>query len=219
MLTKIMILWSLVCFIATAADQTPAQKDASTKMTFVITAYGPFAGRGKNGSSTLLNSLREDPAFAQVTFHVLDVGWRQVDEFIKQSVTDKSITGIIGLGEGHPGLIAIECVGRNNKGGTDVFGVEEKSGPINGVASTNHNKSRLRYSINPELPISLPIVISNNAGDYLCNYLLYKCNDTAVKISGFIHLPPQGVTADEAYLSVVRPLVRDILLQNIPKPE
>jgi hypothetical protein len=45
---------------------------------------------------------------------------------------------------------------------------------------------------------------------------LFHYNRLPVAVSGFIHLPPQGDTADDAYLKVVQPLVADILRQNLP---
>lgn len=182
---------------------------------FIITAFRPFMGRGKNASETILNSLKQDPDFAKVQLRVLDVGWDKVRDVIAE-LSPAKLRGIIGLGEGHKGFVAIELYGRNVANGTDEFGVA-KGGEVIAAGKPAQARSRILFQLRSEAEYPVPIVISNNAGEFLCNYALFQYNQLDARVSGFIHVPPQESVPDEAYLHVIRPVVVDILKQNLAK--
>ena len=196
---------------------TPANQ-ANNDGVFIITAYRSFNGRAKNGSETVINALRSQPDLNQVQFHALDVGWKQVEEFMRLHVNGKNIRGIIGLGEGYPGYVAIELFGKNSMNGADEFGIEGNGAAIID-GKPNRNRSRLQYSLNEHIDYQLPVLFSTNAGDFLCNYLLYHCNNTTIPVTGFIHVPPQGSAADDNYLQTTLTIVADLVRQNITAPK
>ena len=181
---------------------------------FIVTGFKAFDGRGKNGSETIVNALRQDPAFATVTFKILEVAWGPAGQFCADLKKDGKIRGIIGIGEGFPNVVTIEMYGRNTANGKDVTGVEKNQEPIDaGAPAMLH--SRMRYAISDQVAYDLPLVINNNAGDYLCNFVLFHFNGLAVPVSGFVHVPPQGEVADDRYVKMVEPLVADIVRQNL----
>lgn len=200
----------LVCLLLLALGAASAAEEV-----FIITAYRPFMGRGKNASETLVNSLKQDADFATVQLRVLDVGWDKVRDFIAELGTAK-LRGVIGIGEGHKGFVSIEMYGRNAANGTDEFGVA-KVGEQIAVGKPAQARSRLAFQLRSEVEYPVPIVISNNAGEFLCNYALFQYNRLDARVSGFIHVPPQEGVADEAYLKAIRPVVVDILRQNLPR--
>jgi pyrrolidone-carboxylate peptidase len=191
-----------------AEDTSPADS------VFIVTGFKAFDGRGKNGSETIVNALQKDPAFATVTFRILDVAWGPVDRFCADLKTHAKIRGVSGIGEGFPHVVTIEMYGRNTANGKDEAGVEKTKERID-PAQPEVLHSRMKYAISDAVAYQLPLVINNNAGDFLCNYELFHLNGTAVPVSGFVHVPPQGEVADEQYVQIVAPLVKDILLQNV----
>ncbi len=213
----------MACFCSVAMMTTIYAEDALPPSTFanqandegvfIVTAYRSFKGRAKNGSETVLNALRSQPDLNQVQFYVLDVGWKQVDEFMQQKIRGKNIRGIIGLGEGYQGVVAVELFGKNSMVGVDEFGIEG-DGAIIANGKPIRIRSRLQYTLNEHLDYPLPVLFSTNAGDFLCNYLLYHCNNTTIPVSGFIHVPPQGNVTDANYLQTTLTIVHDLLRQN-----
>lgn len=194
----------LVLAVASAADDV-----------FIITAYRPFMGRGRNASETIVNSLKQEAEFATVRFRVLDVAWDKVSAFADELGSAK-LRGIIGIGEGHKGCVAIEMYGRNAASGTDEAGVA-KNGAAIAAGRPAQARSRMSFRLRSDVDYPVPIVISNNAGDFLCNFALFHYNHLDAQVSGFIHVPPQESLPDEAYLKVIRPVVLDIIRQNLAK--
>ena len=182
---------------------------------FIITAYRPFMGRGRNASETIVNSLKQEADLATVQFHVLDVAWDKVRVFA-DGLGSAKLRGIIGIGEGHKGFVSIEMYGRNTASGTDEAGVA-KSGEAIAAGRPPVARSRMAFQLRSDAEYPVPIVISNNAGDFLCNYALFRYNHLDARVSGFIHVPPQESLPDEAYLKVIRPVVLDIVRQNLAK--
>lgn len=200
----------LVCLLLLALGAASAAEEV-----FIITAYRPFMGRGKNASETIVNSLKQDPDFAKVQLRVLDVGWDKVRDFIATLGTAR-LRGIIGIGEGHKGFVSIEMYGRNVANGTDEFGVA-KGGEVIAAGKPAQARSRIAFQLRSDAEYPVPIVISNNAGEFLCNYALFQYNRLDAQVSGFIHVPPQEGVPDEAYLKAIRPVVVDILRQNLAR--
>lgn len=200
----------LVCLLLLALGAASAAEEV-----FIITAYRPFMGRGKNASETIVNSLKQDADFAKVQLRVLDVGWDKVRDFVAELGTAR-LRGIIGIGEGHKGFVSIEMYGRNMANGTDEFGVAKAGEPI-AAGKPAQARSRIAFQLRSEVEYPVPIVISNNAGEFLCNYALFQYNRLDARVSGFIHVPPQESVPDEAYLKAIRPVVVDILKQNLPR--
>ncbi|MEM0966490.1 MAG: hypothetical protein AAGJ81_10110 [Verrucomicrobiota bacterium] len=173
---------------------------------FYLTGFKPFQGREKNGSETLMDSLSQESSLDYVHFNTLEVSWEAFDDFYQQ-LCETTVSGIIGFGEGERESIVVELVGRNICSGVDEFGVKRRNQRINDREPST-NPSRIR------IPANRNIIESGNAGDFLCNYELFHLNRIHTPISGFVHLPPQGGTSDEEYLSAIKPTVMDIVSCN-----
>jgi pyrrolidone-carboxylate peptidase len=144
-----------------------------------------------------------------VNFKLLDVSWASFDRFYQQ-IIKSDVSGIIGFGEGIKESIVVELIGKNISSGVDEFGVSRDNLIISDQEpATNHSRIKI--------PNNRNIQESHDAGEFLCNYELFHLNTIDSEISGFIHLPVQGETPDEKYLSLLKPTVLDIVNYNFPE--
>jgi pyrrolidone-carboxylate peptidase len=177
-------------------------------MEFYITGFKPFKGRPKNGSETLVNSLRECPGLEHVDFRVLDVAWESFDAFFRE-IEGMDLAGIIGFGEGKEPSIVIERVGHNMSTGTDEFGVSKEDVAINSEWAPT-NASRIRMPQGGHMGVEE----SSDAGRFLCNYELFHINSLDLATSAFIHLPLQQEMPDDEYVALLQPTILEILNHN-----
>lgn len=147
-------------------------------MKTMITSFGPFHDFGVNPSNQVMEVLRtklaEDSALGQnVVFETLDVSWADVDRFIqRQAVQPFDVFIHLGVATGSSHM-RIETTGRNAAAGRDVEDAEPTSTSIlesgsDIVASLPYKGLREFVSNHPE------VVLSDNAGSYLCNYIYFK---------------------------------------------
>ena len=189
----------------------------------VVTAFQPFAGRGVNGSETVSRALMEnqeallpeDSALGsyRLVRHSMPVRWGITEQQIPNLVMRHEPQVLIGLGEGHPGRIAIEGRAHNLAQGLDEDGNEPPAHLGNMVELWRP----ARWQITSDTITSggVPIIRSDDAGTYLCNAWLWQASATAVPVVGFIHLPPQGEMNDDEYLKLVLGPVQEIIAQAI----
>jgi pyroglutamyl-peptidase len=203
-------LIALACAIpsAAAADMQPSAP------TVVVTAFGKFAGRTINGSETVakrLDGITIDGA--RIVVKVLPVRWGAPEATVPDLVKAEHPVLLLGLGEGHPGKITCESTARNAAGYPDELGEPppstlDASGPATRAA---------RIAFDPAwfADANIPVVSSDDAGTYLCNNMLYVASAQAVTRVGFVHLPPQGDTADDDYCALCLPVVKGVIAHNL----
>lgn len=179
----------------------------------LVTSFGPFAGRGKNGSTTVARSL--EGAALGVELKVLEVSvlWGEVERRVLPVVREWKPDLLVGLGEGMPGCVGFETRGVNERAGKDEKG-EAPSGRAIVVGAPAELVSRLTFEWSSAVRCDYPILLSRNAGKYLCNNALYVYLHTAIERAGFVHVPPQGKLDDSDYTRRFRPVVEEILRQN-----
>ncbi|TVR45908.1 MAG: hypothetical protein EA402_03595 [Planctomycetota bacterium] len=216
--------WLVLMTLALAAsplaaedhETSPAAPTAS-EVNLLITAFGPFDGRGINGSSTVLPDLVQ--AFNGQAL-VLPVTWASLHDQLTPAIASMRPRILIGLGEGHPGAIALELRARNQARGKDV--AAHSPPPWLGPSMELWRPSRLpeshiqmlaRLKALPEG--SYPINASQDAGDYLCNAWLWHALGSQSPIVCFIHLPPQGERSEQEYRQAVLPGLITLLEQII----
>lgn len=171
------------------------------RIRWLVTGYGPFAGVPYNHTGGLALSLGTRAA-------VLEVSYAAVDAFLERLDPD-TFDAWLALGHDMRATkVKLETVGRNTKGRPDVRGVSgggeaiEPGGPPTCV-------SRLLSGCNPGPEYD----VSDNAGDYLCNYVLFRAQRRfPPKPVGFLHLPPPDVLP----LATQRQQITS-LLQNLEK--
>ncbi len=180
--------------------------------TVLLTAYGPFAGRGVNGSETVARSLDgSEIAGARVQVLVLPVRWGEPERVVPAAVQRLHPVLVLGLGEGWPDTAAVERQAVNRAAGADETGIAppaslDSAGPATRLATILFERTWFAADA--------PIRVSADAGTYLCNNLLYVATAQPVPAAGFMHLPPQGDTPAAAYIERWAPLVRTLIEHN-----
>ena len=176
----------------------------------VVTAFGPFQGRPVNGSLTLLKWLRQywSPGFA--ASRILPVEWGRAPRLMRGLIERNRPRICIALGEGHPGRVAIEQRAQNVAMGVDEAGESHPTGVIN-----PHRAPWLSGTLGAPLDLVAqcpwPVVVSEDAGRFLCNRVLWEILDSALPVGGFVHLPPQGATPDRDYVRGLGPWLGEYL--------
>ena len=166
-----------------------------SRPTILITAFEPFGGDRINSSEVVLNMLPE--SIDDITIHKLHlpVEYKRAVDLIIAEYDKVSPAAVIMLGQaGGRGAINIETTGRNvmNAHIPDNAGFAPKDIPVMedgpDTLSVTLPVSRFREAIHA---LGIPCEISDNAGEYVCNTLLYSMlayNKGKVP-TGFIHVP------------------------------
>lgn len=191
----------------------------------LITGFKPFAGRPTNGSATMATWLGRELG-SSVHVEVMPCTWDQPDGLISRVVQGRHWRALIGLGEGWPGLINVEQLARNCREHADEAKAEPPGREIEPGASDLRRGLRLESAWFDTLPtVSAQneglyglagVLLSSNAGTYLCNHVFYRfAQRRDVPVAGFIHLPVQGELGDAEYITRFGPTVRIIVERNL----
>jgi len=159
-------------------------------MRVLTTGYGPFLNIVENPSGWLVERCG-------APFVVLPVSFAAVDKFLADLDPD-SFDALVMVGvHGRARKMRLESVAQNMVGKTpDVDGKVLGPGQID---SSGHD--RFRTSLWRE--INLPnFTHTNDAGDYLCNYIFYRASATIPdKLVGFVHVPKWARMGQERQLA------------------
>lgn len=169
-------------------------------MRWLVTGYGPFEQIIDNVSARV---ARE----SGYPFEILEVSYAAVDRFIDQ-LDPNSFDGWIAMGHDHRATrIRVESLGRNAIGPRpDVRGEGRLNAPINvGGPDTIAATAWIAPELKAE---SSDWVVTDDAGSYLCNYVLYQALEAFPdKYIGFLHLPPSEVMAVDRQVQVLQQLI------------
>lgn len=179
----------------------------------LITAFRPFQGRSSNGSATLLRWLRSRYPRRTFVSSILPVDWVQAPLQLRRLLAWHRPSAVLSMGEGHPGRVAWECRAVNFQHGTDETGRTRAPSVIDQDAA-GVLRTRLPHpSVSASLPASNPLVISEDAGTFLCNRLLWEALRITRGRAGFLHLPPQDPQPDASYCLALGSFLEDLLLE------
>jgi pyrrolidone-carboxylate peptidase len=122
---------------------------------------------------------------------------------------------LLGLGEGYPGQVALERTARNHAAHPDEAGAP----PPAALDPAGPATRAWRLAGDPAwFPGSaVPVRLSDDAGDYLCNSMLYAALAQPVAKAGFVHLPPQERSADADYVAALLPVVVTVIERNLAR--
>ena len=192
----------------------PVLLGAGEPATVLVTAFEPFAGRTRNGSATVAAALpAAGSAEARIVVVRLPVTW-DAPARLATLVAEHRPRLILGLGEGHPGRIAWERIARNRADGADERGAPPPAATLSADGPTER-RGTLQCDPAWFPDATVPIVASDDAGAYLCNALYWHATALDAPRVGFLHLPPQGATADDAYRAAIVPVVAEIIRRNL----
>lgn len=187
----------------------------------LITSFGTFGGFQINPSELVMNLLKEDVylnSIYEITYINFEVRYDAVLKFYREF--DLSFDLIIHLGvASHADKLRLEYIAKNNVQGEDVAGVVKKNELLlpyqQDLTSTLHLATfeKIRKNFPDE------VIISKDAGAYLCNYLYYFSLTKAMseKII-FIHIAdfhnnPNAVSMKRQY--EILALSIDFLLRDL----
>lgn len=168
----------------------------------LITGFEPFDGMQENLSQSLVKHLRSANLKAendmQLQFAILPVSYRKTDEAIQSLLFEHQPDIVLAFGIGRAEeLITIERIAVNidDADNCDNCGETRYGDPIEpeGAAAyfANIPAQQILQSLRKE---GISAKISNHAGAFLCNHLLYRllhASNTShcPSAAGFFHLP------------------------------
>lgn len=166
-------------------------------MRWLITGYGPFEDIADNISARVARDSGHP-------FEILEVSYQAVDDFIS-SLDPNSFDAWIALGHAKGATkIRVEGLGRNVIGPRpDVRGEGRLNEPITAEGpATLFATLWTPAGLNEETDDWLP---TDDAGGYLCNYILYRALETFPgKQIGFLHLPPSEIMSLDQQLEALK---------------
>lgn len=146
----------------------------------LVTGFGPFGAIAENPSSQLARQ-------SQRSFRTLEVDYAAVDQFI-QELSPDSFDVLVMIGVARlASRMRLETTARNKIGlDADVRGIVLGPGPIDPVGPATTTIASTMNS--PQNDYWEP---SDNAGEYLCNYVYYRAlQKFRDKRVCFVHVPP-----------------------------
>lgn len=205
------VLLLLALLPATPIRLQAAEGDAPAVL---ITAFQPFAQRSKNGSATVAGALGKELSGVNLHIDVMPVRWGEPERRLPMLVAQHRPRLLIGLGEGQPGSVAVERVARNQAWGADTA---DQSPRHDRLLPDGPHERRSTLLFEEKWPLSREVAVttSDDAGQYLCNALLYAALAQPVERIGFIHLPPQGNEPDAVYAARFVPVIAGIVRRNL----
>ena len=169
--------------------------------TLLITGFGPFPTAPFNPTAMLVRRLAREyrPAVTDVRIvsHVFRTSYAAVDDDLPVLIRKHRPDAILmfGLAARTP-FVRIETRARNALALLpDVSGQSLRRHTIvKGGPSAMALPARARHLFAVSRAARIPLVVSRDAGRYLCNYLCWRAAEAAVRdgprIASFVHVPP-----------------------------
>jgi pyroglutamyl-peptidase len=174
---------------------------ATSRGSIVLTGFGPFPGVDSNATSELIVELTEAARTRfskhEVIGEVLPVEWQQAPKVLKGLLTGARAVLALHFGVAPEARgFQIELVGRNLRGARpDACGELPSCEAVIATGPTMLASTLPAERILTRLARGgFPCCTSNNAGNYLCNALMYHSLAAARVqqrpfMSGFVHVP------------------------------
>jgi pyroglutamyl-peptidase len=172
---------------------------SARRLRILVTGFGPFPGAPVNPTGQLVRALARKP-WPGVTLkaHVFPTRYRSVDRALPRLLKEFKPHALIMFGLAtRSRAIRVETLARNrishhpDAGGFTRGPCAIDPASCRGLAVRAPAAALLRALQRTGLPARL----SRNAGDYLCNYVLWHATCAAAdrsgpKLAAFIHVPP-----------------------------
>jgi pyrrolidone-carboxylate peptidase len=169
-----------------------------------FTAFGPF---GINPSVEIARGVRGAlwPGDETVAFEELEVCFAAVDELVERLLRDPPPFWLMFGVAGNASLPRLERVARNRVGSApDVRGHTRGPGPIDPDLPDSIGGTLF----DPAVPAPEGVVDSDDAGDYLCNYVYWMANTRLSVPCGFVHVAPLDRVPAEAQIERIADALR-----------
>jgi pyroglutamyl-peptidase len=181
---------------------------SARRLRILVTGFGPFPGAPVNPTGQLVRALARKP-WPGVTLkaHVFPTRYRSVDRALPRLLKEFKPHALIMFGLAtRSRAIRVEALARNR-----ISHHPDAGGFTRGPCAIDPASRRGLPVRAPTAALlralqrtGLPARLSRNAGDYLCNYVLWHATCAAAerggpKLAAFIHVPPLSarVTAEK----------------------
>ena len=167
----------------------------------LITGFTPFDGRPVNASWIAARTVSRRGQYRGHTLRALEIPvcWGAPREALANSLQTQVPSLILSMGEGEPGIFRIETRARNTRRERADNAGRMPGGQPNSVTGPQERLSS--FACEPLCQAlaaqGIPIRLSDDAGAYLCEELLYTLEEFREAQSGnlrvlFVHVPPFG---------------------------
>jgi pyroglutamyl-peptidase len=169
--------------------------------TVLITGFGPFPGAPFNPTGPLVERLARmrRPALSDVTIvtHIFQTSYETVDRELPKLIARHKPDALLMFGLApRAKTLRIETRARNALALLpDVSGQSLRRHTIvKGGPAAMALPARARHLFAASRTARVPLVVSRDAGRYLCNYLCWRAAEAAARdgprIASFVHVPP-----------------------------
>lgn len=177
----------------------------------LVSGFKPFAGHTVNPTETLMEGLNKTSIKnVEIKTIVLPVSYAKAFKALEAKVLefDPDIILATGLAADRSQIslerIAINCESSSLADNDGEIAADRKieQGAVDGIFTT----LPIYEIFNAIQKLKIPIHISNSAGTYVCNSLMYKIlkRFSATKTCGFIHIPPEKSLNSEQALRAIK---------------
>jgi pyroglutamyl-peptidase len=176
----------------------------------LICGFGSFPAAPRNPSAAVVESLAAQgfrPAGVEADFLVLPVAWTRSTETVLAGIEASPVDGVllVGVAVAADGF-RVETLARNRASRLrlDHDDASWRSPLIVDRGAATHRVSAPSEAIRAAIAHEgLPATLSDDAGDYLCNFVLYRLLDAqAAPMVGFLHTPQAHEFADDGGASL-----------------
>ena len=192
-------------------------------MRFLVTGFGPFEGVADNPTERIARYFEQNPEYngAEVDGRVFEVTMEDIKKVPKMLDRGRYAAALHFGVNTYIDCINVERVALNvddfrlpdNKGAQPVDRPIRRGGE-NALFAT----LPLRAIISRLEGLKVPVKMSNTAGTYLCNHLMYESLYHIRKhrlrtLSGFVHVPPLEKVGAEDQLRAAKAIL-DVLMEK-----
>lgn len=182
-----------------------------TQTRLLVCGFGPFPAAPRNPSAIVIDALaaaRWSPAGAETDYLTLPVSWTASVRLILDALRARPADGVLVVGVATSAdAFRVETLGRNraSRSLADHDGALWENPVISAdgpgvIAST----APIDMALEALMQANLPARLSEDAGDYLCNFTLYSLLAAEAAPSvGFLHVPQARECAEDARFDLV----------------
>jgi pyroglutamyl-peptidase len=169
--------------------------------TVLLTGFGPFPGAPSNPTGALATALASPRSWTtpglRRAAHVFETSYAAVDRDLVPLIARVRPAVLIMFGlAARSRHIRIETLARNARSTStaDAGGHVPSTGTIAPDRQPLHLPAPAHALAAAVRAAGLPVAVSRNAGDYLCNYLCWRAVETAQRLAAprliaFVHVP------------------------------
>lgn len=171
----------------------------------LVTGFLGFGSFARNPSAILAQRCGR-------AFELIEVSFAAADAFV-ESLEERSFARLLLMGvAASSSVFRLERMAKNQAGrGTDVRGIVWPTSEIDPASPPILPGTLWTPELATRLTIDERIAVSDDAGDYLCNYIYYRAlQRVRNRPVGFLHVPPESVIDRLTQGEVLEVVLREI---------